>query len=303
MDAARSTFVTERLPGLALYDTLLDAIDSDQACLIVDLAQDSGLSEQLYQDQTHAGWRAESLYAGTAYTSLAPVGPLLTVFAPDAPQCAALIARMEHEPLAIAAVLRADATWSDLATHARSLNRAFGPDGTPTLCRWFDPRWLRGLLNVLTPAERQRFAGPVAAFAWWGAEGWYRWAAPPAPTFVEHQSPWLNLDAARQAMLLQERRMDTAIQFAGDYASHLPEGFDGVRQAYVALKAADEHGYGDLADQERWMRLRVANADGFWRTPPAVAVLARDDLSRAERLELLEAELSPSSHSAQGSYP
>ncbi|MNJ80056.1 hypothetical protein D3C77_782960 [compost metagenome] len=57
---------------------------------------------------------------------------------------------------------------------------------------------------------------------------------------------------------------------------------------YRQLQAAQQAGYLQPAEQERWLRLSLSKGDGFWSQSPHTELLAREDLGFGDKLIELE---------------
>lgn len=289
MDAARSTFTTERLPGLQVSTELPDAIGQPGHCLLLDAAQDESLLTRLYSEQGITGWAVEALFLGTPQQALAGVGPHLVHIAPDSRVIASVLQRLEREPLGIVLEPAPQASWAELCEHCRQWLGMPAADGSPMLLRWFDPRWLRALLTSLSARQRLELAGPFAAFAWHGTEGWYRWSAPAA--LADETQSRTAFDAAFQQQLERERLWDEVAQCLEPYAAHL-EGNEHDRRFLLhnVLIDACNHGLTREAEQERWLRLAIAHGPRFFQESAQLAALCTDTrYSPTQRLALLEA--------------
>jgi hypothetical protein len=61
-----------------------------------------------------------------------------------------------------------------LRRHFRKLNMVYGPDASPLLFRYYDPRVMRRFLSACEPDERKQMFGPVSSYVFDGdnvAEG------------------------------------------------------------------------------------------------------------------------------------
>ncbi len=288
MDAAKSTFATERLPDLERYDSLPPDAGLPGHYLLLDAALDPHLLRTLHAEWDNVGWAVEALYAGTPLSELAAVGPQLVAIPSGSEPIGALVGRLAHTPLGIILCPPPDTSWDALCDHARQWLRMPGEDGSPQPFRWFDPRWLRALLTQLAPDQRSALAGPCASLVWHGAQGWYRWSNAPASPSIP-SVPALVLDAAFLTRLEAERQWDDAVRLETIYRDALRARTDD-RLAYVvrALSTARQYGLSRLEQGEAWLRLALTHGEHFHQ-PPSEAANCLADLARTpdERLARL----------------
>ena len=62
-------------------------------------------------------------------------------------------------------------TFSELHRHFRKMNVVYGPEGNPLFFRYYDPRVLPSVLEVMEPDQLSTFFGPVERFALQDVEG------------------------------------------------------------------------------------------------------------------------------------
>ncbi|CAH0447355.1 hypothetical protein LMG10661_03421 [Ralstonia syzygii subsp. syzygii] len=114
------------------------------------------------QYETHRGERLEdrpglaALFHGTPDGALAHAGPWLIDVEEAGDGITADLARLERQAPSVTWLV-SEADLSGLAQLLRLQLDARLPDGRIALVRFWDPRVLAGLLNVLTPKQRETF--------------------------------------------------------------------------------------------------------------------------------------------------
>ncbi|MCP2515744.1 DUF4123 domain-containing protein [Achromobacter mucicolens] len=289
MDAAKFTYATDRLPGLIQQAEIPLPPDLDRHCVLLDAAIDDNLLASLYAERDAEGWAVEPLFLGTPLQPLSNVGPHLVQTWRGSRVIGDILSRMEHEPMGITLFPKDGATWEQLCNHCRTWLSVTGEGERPMQLRWFDPRWTRALLTVLTPVQRQALAGPWQALSWHDMGRWNHWASDPLDAEEEWTRP--VFDKALLARLDDERRWDTAAALTLDYEQCFPRGDSDAdhRWSYRTLTDAACYGITQLARLERWFRLALVHGQDFHRRHPHVESLLRDATRlQSERLSLLE---------------
>lgn len=289
MDAAKFTYATDRLPGLSQQAEIPLLPGHERHCVLLDAAVDERLLASLYAERDAEGWVVEPLFLGTPLQPLSSVGPHLVQAWRGSHAIGEILSRMEHEPLGIVLTPEDAATWEQLCKHCRTWLSVMGESNTPLQLRWFDPRWTRALLTVLTPAQRHALAGPWRAMAWHDMGCWSRWTAEPLGAEDDGTRPLF--DKKLLARLDDERLWDAAAALALDYEPSLPQSDRDAshRWSYQTLIDAARYGITQLALQERWFRLALVHGQDFHRRYPHTEALLSDSTRlNTERLSMLE---------------
>ncbi|CAD5110564.1 DUF4123 domain-containing protein [Zestomonas carbonaria] len=286
MAAANSTS-TERLPGPELHETLPEDCGQPGQYLLLDAALDDTLLSSLYSERHCPGWTREALLQGTPHQALASAGPHLVRIWPGSTVLNDIMRRMDESPLGILLIPTEGTTWEAMVEHCRSCLTGTSVDGDPLLVRWYEPRWMRALLNVLDAGQRKTLAGPCQALVWRGVRGWYRWAcedttAAPRP-LVFDKGFYEHLDG--------EHQRDVAAFLANAYRDYLTQDpLDRYLFIYNALVFGNTMGLTRLDHQERWIRLNLRHGERFWQHDERLARLLDDDaLTASGKLDTLEA--------------
>ncbi|MDD2050614.1 DUF4123 domain-containing protein [Pseudomonas putida] len=261
---------------------------SGTLCVIVDAGVDPDLQAHLEQAMSDGTQRCVPLFDNTPYTALQIAGP----FALLGPLTGTLLAYartlLEQADAGCVAYLKNEQAFDQAVEHWRSLLTVSTDESPARMMRFFEPRWLEPLLSSLDETELLRFMGPATDIAWRNELGW-RHQAHPHPEFEpDVQAPgWLHLGHERQALMDQQRLKVLAGRFAQDYQAVLPMP-EPVAFVYRQLRAAQQAGYLQPAEQERWLRLSLSKGDGFWGQSAHTELLAREDLGLGDKLIELE---------------
>jgi len=124
---------------------------------LLDAARESAGTYQARQ----AGLRYESLFAGEMGDRLSEAAPYLIDFPVRSPFRQWWFEQWGNS---IGVLLETPAHFEDLRAHFRTLMMVRGEDRRRYYFRFYDPRVLTAFLPACTPAELERFFGPVAAF-------------------------------------------------------------------------------------------------------------------------------------------
>ncbi|UVJ45954.1 DUF4123 domain-containing protein [Pseudomonas sp. LS1212] len=257
-------------------------------CVILDASFDPDLQAHVDQVISYGAERCVPLFDSTPYTALQAAGP----FALLCPLPDALLAYastlLEQADAGCVAYLKDEQSFEQAVGHWRSLLTVSTDDSPAQMMRFFEPRWLEPLLSSLDETELLQFMGPLTDIAWRNELGWRHQAHPHPELEPEVQAPgWLHLGHERQALMDQQRLKVLAGRFAQDYEAVLPMSGPAAF-VYRQLLAAQQAGYLQLAEQERWLRLSLSKGDDFWSRSPHTELLARDDLGLGDKLIELE---------------
>lgn len=256
--------------------------------VILDASFDPELPAQLVELMGNRVKRYVSLFETTSYAGLQAAGPFAVLCSEHDPSMDFASALLERADAGCVACLDTEQSFDRAVEHWRSL-LTVSTDKTPArLMRFFDPRWLEPLINSLDENELSQFMGPLTCLAWRNELGWRHLAnLRPDLQAAIHAPGWLHLSFERLALMEQQRLKVLARRFALDYQSVLKMP-DPAQFVYRQLQAAQQSGYLQPAEQERWLRLSLQRGDGFWDRSPHIEVLIRDDLSLREKLIQLE---------------
>lgn len=222
---------------------------------VLDLAQqDEGLlMGWLYShfDPKEIPWAA--LYQGSGLDAGWASGPILIELRGFEEFHNALTERYETGYFGV--LLHApETTLAQMARHLRSLI-IVELGNKPALFRFYDPRGLGPLLDVLNPAQQQRLSGPATQWSWYQYQNWRQWRV--SVSTIEHdRSHPLVISDLQRRQIDAARSQRFATTLAQTYRAHIT--FDNA-QTFVMneLQAAQCAGLSNLADQERWLRMAI----------------------------------------------
>lgn len=257
-------------------------------CVILDGSFDPDLPTHVDQAIRSGAERCIPLLDDTPYAALQPAGPFALLCPASGPLMTYVSALLERADAGCVAYLNDEQSFRRAITHWRSLLTVSTEESSAQMLRFFEPRWMEALLNSLDDSERLSFMGPVTDLAWRNELGWRHLANPQPDPDVEVLEPgWLHLSQERLTLMGQYRLKVVAERLAQDYQAALPAD-EPVEFVYRQLLAAEQIGYQQLPEQERWLRLALSQDDGFWNSASPAEVLARNDLSLGEKLAALE---------------
>ncbi|VVP61802.1 hypothetical protein PS870_06445 [Pseudomonas fluorescens] len=257
-------------------------------CVILDASFDPQLQAHVEQIIDHGVGRCIPLFDDTPFARLQAAGPFAVLCTATGALMEYASALLERADAGCVAYLENEQAFEQAVEHWRSLLTISTDDTPAQLMRFYEPRWLEPLLSSLDETELLQFMGPLTDMAWRNELGWRHLANPQPNPEAETQEPgWLHLNVERQAQMDQHRLKVQAGRFALDYQALLamPEP---VAFVYWQLLAAQQAGYLQLAEQERWLRLALRQGDGFCNGSPYTELLARDDLGLGDKLSELE---------------
>lgn len=257
-------------------------------CIILDASFDPDLHAQLDQATAYGAERYSPLFDNTPYAALQKAGPY-ALLCPASGTLIEYASRLLERADAGCVGYLEDAQHFELAVeHWRSLLTVSTDDTPPQMMRFFEPRWLEPLLSSLDETELLQFMGPLTDIAWRNALGWRQQARPEGQAQFNVQPPgWLHLGRERQHRINQQHLKVLAGQLALVYPTILPES-EPVSFVYRQLLAAQQAGFMQPAQQERWLRLSLSKGEGFWGRLEQTELLARGDLGLGDKLIELE---------------
>lgn len=264
-----------------------DAGDAEGRCFVIlDGAFDEDLAMQVYLKANDGAPTWYPLVVDTPYAELYKVSPCL-VECEDQPQLLDYASAMLNQLDAGCVLWLEEGVHPDkAAAHSRSLLSARDERNQERFFRFFEPRWLEPLFNVMSPEEAFSFLGPFTAMAWRNERGWRQVTRYGPWSGVIKDRGWFWLDGERQAQLGQARLPLIAARLASDYQPYHPAATE--ERVLEALLQASKWGYDDLASQERWLRLELQAPAGTLSSDRAQQILTRPDLAKGEKLDALE---------------
>lgn len=257
-------------------------------CVIVDASFVPDLQVDVEQLIGYGGERCISLFDNTPYTALQMTGPFALLCPEPGEVLRYAGSLLEQADAGCVAYLKDEQTFEQAVEHWRGLLTVSTDDAPARMLRFFEPRWLEPMLSSLDDTELLRFMGPMSDIVWRNELGWRHQAHPRPELEPKAQAPGgLHLGDERQALMAQQRLKVLAARFAQDYQAVLPIP-EPVEFVYRQLRAAQQAGFQQPAEQERWLRLSLSKGDGFWSRSPHTELLAREDLGLGDKLIELE---------------
>jgi hypothetical protein len=257
-------------------------------CLILDGSYDPHLLAHLFQGDVLTRPQCIPLFINTPYAELQSAGPCVVVCPAKSPAMVHAKTLLEESDAGCMAWLSNIGTLNSGVEHWRRLLTVRTDQEQQQMMRFYEPRWLEPLLLSLDKIERMQFIGPFTGLAWRNEIGWRYCAQTPHAPATELQPPgWLHLGTERQTLIERGRLKVIATRFANDYQELLPAD-DTIEYVHGLLVAAQQAGYQEVADQERWLRLALSRGDAFWKNTPDAQLLARSDMPLGEKLTQLE---------------
>ena len=255
---------------------------------ILDLAQkDEGLLlGWLYRHFENSEIPWEPLYQGTVLADLWKKGPILIELKRSPAFRDALIERYRSEYLGV--VIHAPAIdLEPLANHLRSLVTIKRKD-KPAVFRFFDPRSLGPLFDVLDPVQRQALLGPASGWAWHRYGQWQT-----ASSDYQRETPskdmLFTISEEQIAQLDKARLRQFALFLADEYRAHIPSN-DSDQFALGEIESAQSAGISSHADQERWLRMAINLRGRLQESPQWSRLIRVDGKTPLQALSQLETE-------------
>lgn len=255
---------------------------------ILDLAQqDEGvLLGWLYSHFGHKEIPWVSLYFGSELNNDWMAGPILVELRDCDAFQNALIERCQTEYLGVF-IHAGDTSLVTMAEHLRSLITV-QLDNKPALFRFYDPRSLGPLLEVLEPAQRRRLTGPAERWSWHQYQNWYQWEAQAGSTTPAIDKS-LSISATQRVQMDAARSRHFAQSLTHTYRAQIPAD-DAETFVMNEVRAADSAGLTSLADQERWLRVALRVQQPLMNSPPWCAIARSGEKTPAQILNQLECE-------------
>lgn len=255
---------------------------------ILDLAQqDEGqLLGWLYShfEQTEIPWT--SLYLESELSASWPSGPVLIDLRAADGFRQALLERYQNEYLGL--LIDAPETgFGQMTKHLRSLV-TLTLDGKPSLFRFYDPRCVGPLFDVLEPAQQLRITGPARRWSWYQHQRWRVWDAPAANLPPLPDKP-LVISGVQRLQMDTARRRQFAQSLTRIYSANIPTN---NAEAFVMaeLQAAEAAGLSQQADQERWLRMALTVQGSLSASPQWQQIAKNSHRTPVQILSQLECE-------------
>jgi hypothetical protein len=255
---------------------------------ILDLAQqeENVLLGWLYSHFEYKAIPWVSLYFGREQNSDWTAGPILVELRGFDDFQNALIERCQAEYLGVLIHAR-DISLATMAKHLCSLITV-QLNNKPALFRFYDPRSLGPLLEVLEPAQRQRLTGPVERWSWYQYQNWYQWGTQARSTTSATEKS-LTISAAQRVQMDTARSRQFALSLTHTYRAHIPDN-DAETFVMNEVLAASSAGLTSLADQERWLRMALKVQRPLTESPQWCEIAQSGDKTSAQILNQLECE-------------
>lgn len=254
---------------------------------ILDLAQkDEGqLLGWLYShfDSSDIPWNP--LYQGTELASNWSTGPILIELRDSQVFRETLIERYQSDYMGML-ISAPDVSLAAMADHLRSLIITL-LDGKPSVFRFYDPRSLGPLLNVLEPNQRYQLMG-ASQWCWCHDGQWWMTTESGFADWPEPEQP-LVVGKAQLEALDEARLAQFAASLKDYYRPHIP-GPDPEQFVLAEIKSANESGVTLLADQERWVRLAIQAGVPLTTSANWQQLASDQELSPSQILAHLESE-------------
>ena len=221
---------------------------------ILDLAQkDEGLllGWMYSYFTTEIPW--EPLYQSTALADRWKSGPILIELRHSPAFREALIERYRSDYLGML-IHAPEINLAQLADHLRSIIIIQREDKSAVF-RFYDPRSLGPLFDVLEPVQRQSLLGPASRWIWYLYGQWQV-----ASSDVQREIPGEGLVftiSEEQIMQLDRARLKHFALFLADkYRAYVPST-DSDSFVLGEIESAQDSGISSQADQERWLRMAI----------------------------------------------
>jgi hypothetical protein len=255
---------------------------------ILDLAQqeEGVLLGWLYSHFEHKEIPWVSLYFGSELNSDWTAGPILVELRGANEFQDALIERCQTEYLGVL-IHAGDISLITMAKHLCSLITV-QLDNKPALFRFYDPRSLGPLLEVLEPAQRQRLTGPVERWSWYQYQNWYQWGTQARSTTSATEKS-LTISAAQRVQMDTARSRQFAQSLIHTYRAHIPDD-DAETFVMNEVQASSSVGLTSLADQERWLRMALKVQHPLIESPQWCEIAQSGEKTAAQILNQLECE-------------
>ncbi|WP_303292334.1 DUF4123 domain-containing protein [Marinobacter sp. SS5-14b] len=222
---------------------------------VLDLAQkDEGLLlgwMYRYFDNAEIPW--EPLYQKTELADLWKKGPILIDLRHSPAFREALIERYQTEYLGIL-ISAPDVALATMADHLRSII-IVQRDGKPSIFRFYDPRALGALFEVLAPSQHRQMLGASRKWAWHHHQQWWQFASSQQS---DSSNPPRALSITREqiAQIDDARSHRFALFMAQTYSDYIPSE-DAQGFAVNEVTAARSAGLSTHVDFERWIRMAI----------------------------------------------
>jgi len=255
---------------------------------ILDLAQkDEGLLlgwMYRYFDNAEIPW--DPLYQKTELAELWKKGPILIDLRHSPVFREALIERYQTEYLGIL-ISAPDVDLLTMADHLRSIITV-QQDGKPSIFRFYDPRALGALFEVLEPSQHQQMLGPSSKWTWHHHQQWWQFAS--SQQGDSYSPPGALSITSEQIIQMDETRSRQFAMFmAQTYGDHIPaEDVQGF--ALNEVSAARSAGFSAQVDFERWLRMAIKVGGSLTESDRWQQLAGNNERSPLQILSQLECE-------------
>src|SRR5690554_3178421 len=255
---------------------------------ILDLAQkDEGLLlgwMYRYFDNAEIPW--DPLYQKTEMAELWKKGPILIDLRHSPVFREALIERYQTEYLRIL-ISAPDVDLLTMADHLRSIITV-QQDSKLSIFRFYDPRALGAVFEVLEPSQHQQMLGPSSKWTWHHHQQWWQFAS--SQQGDSYSPPGALSITSEQIIQMDETRSRQFAMFmAQTYGDHIPaEDVQGF--ALNEVSAARSAGFSAQVDFERWLRMAIKVGGSLTESDRWQQLAGNNERSPLQILSQLECE-------------
>lgn len=153
--------------------TIAGRLWADEDCATFALLDGAGIPALPDKLQQAPGLEFECLYSGELEPGVAEMAPYIARLEAGS-EFAGWVMNGWGQKRGIFAHVPRDVGLPVLRRHFRKLNMVYGPDASPLLFRYYDPRVMRMFLSSCERDERKQLFGPVSSYVFEGdsvAEG------------------------------------------------------------------------------------------------------------------------------------
>ena len=255
---------------------------------ILDLAQkDEGLLlGWLYRNFENSEIPWEPLYQGTSLADLWKKGPILVELKHSPAFREALIERYRSDYLGML-VHAPEINFEQLADHLRSII-TIERKGKPAVFRFYDPRSLGPLFDVLDPAQRQSLLGPASRWTW-HSYGQWQFVSSDIQQQVLSKGRVFAISEEQIAQLDSARLKQFGLFLADKYRAYIPSN-DSDSFVLGEIESAQDAGISSHVDQERWLRAAIKLRGRLQDTPQWNQLMQGEGKTPLQALSQLEIE-------------
>jgi hypothetical protein len=148
--------------------TIAGRLWPDDACTTFALLDGAGIPALPDMLRQAPGLEYECLYSGETEAGVAEVAPYIARLEAGS-EFAGWVMNGWGQRRGIFAQVPRGVGLPVLRRHFRKLNMVYGPDASPLLFRYYDPRVMRMFLPACSPEEMRQMFGPVSSYVFEGA--------------------------------------------------------------------------------------------------------------------------------------